>query len=203
MTEAEKPTFVTRRIGSDDPACGFRCGKHPLDDYFRRHALDNDQKNIGRTYVLDASDDDIADGLPKIIGFYTLSMASAVSADVSSAIGKKLPRYPMPVALVGRLAVDERARGRRLGGTLLVDAMERVVAAAEIIACLGIIVDAKDQDAERFYKLRRASTAWLSVSDSASEIPPHATLANAQNLGDSGLLLGAAVPLAMFARRKK
>lgn len=60
MTEAEKLTFVTRRIGSADPACGFRCGKHPLDDYFRRHALDNDQKNIGRTYVLEASAEDVA-----------------------------------------------------------------------------------------------------------------------------------------------
>jgi predicted N-acetyltransferase YhbS len=59
-------------------------------------------------------------------------MGSAVSADVASVIGQKLPRYPMPVALIGRLAVDERARGRRLGEALLIDAFERVVAAAEL-----------------------------------------------------------------------
>lgn len=52
---------------------------------------------------------------------------------------------------IGRLAVDERARGRRLGEALLLDALLRVVTAAEIVACLGIIVDAKDEDAERFY----------------------------------------------------
>jgi GNAT superfamily N-acetyltransferase len=129
MTETGKPTYLTRRIGSADPASGFRCGKHALDDYLRRHALANDQKNIGRAYVVDASPDDVAAGLPQVIGFYTLSMAAAVSADVASVIGEKLPRYPMPVALIGRLAVDDRARGRRLGEALLVDALQRVVAA--------------------------------------------------------------------------
>ena len=154
MTEAGKPSFVTRRIGSADSACGFRCGKHPLDDYFRRHALDNDQKNIGRAYVIDASSEELANGLPQVIGFFTLSMTSAVSADVSSVIGQKLPRYPMPVALIGRLAVDERARGRRLGESLLIDALERVVAAAEIIACMGIMVDAEKY---RFVTVHAAS----------------------------------------------
>lgn len=152
MTEPASPTYLTRRIGPADPACGFRCGKHPLDDYFRRHALPNDQGNIGLAYVVDASADDVAAGLPTVIGFYTLSMAAAVSADVASVIAKKLPRYPMPVALIGRLAVDDRARGRRLGEALLLDAMLRVITAADIVGCLGIIVDAKDEDAERFYE---------------------------------------------------
>lgn len=67
MTEPATPTYLTRRIGPADPACGFRCGKHPFDDYFRRHALPNDQGNIGLAYVVDASPDDIAAGLPTII----------------------------------------------------------------------------------------------------------------------------------------
>lgn len=152
MTQSEMAASVTRRIGPSDPTCGFRCGKHALDDYFRRHALDNDQKNIGRTYVVQASPEDLAGGLPQVIGFYTLSMASAVSADLGSVTGQKLPRYPMPVALIGRLAVDVRARGRRLGEALLIDALQRVLAAAEILACLGVVVDAKDESAERFYE---------------------------------------------------
>jgi len=57
----------------------------------------------------------------------------------------------MPVALIGRLAVDERVRGRRIGERLLVDALRRVVDASELLGCLGIIVDAKDAYAERFY----------------------------------------------------
>lgn len=152
MTEPLIRIHLTRRIGPADPSCGFRSGKHPLDDYFRRHALPNDEGSIGLAYVVPASVDDVAAGLPTVIGFYTLSMAAAVSADVGSAISRKLPRYPMPVALLGRLAVDERARGRGLGEAMLVDALLRVVAAAEIIGCLGVVVDAKDEDAERFYE---------------------------------------------------
>lgn len=151
MTDFSSPTYLTRRIGPTDPTCDFRCGKHPLDDYFRRHALTNDQGGIGLAYVKEASVVDLEKGLPTIIGFYTLSMASAVSANVSSVLAKKLPRYPMPVALIGRLAVDERARGQRLGEALLLDALLRVVTAAEIIGCLGIVVDAKDEAAENFY----------------------------------------------------
>lgn len=152
MSDPEgRPLYATRRIRTGDPACGFRCGQHALDDYFARHAIPNDQAGIGAAYVLEASADDIAQGVPAVLGFYTLSMAAVVSADITSAVSKKLPRYPMPVALVGRLAVDERARGRRLGEQLLIDALHRVVSAAEIVGCLGVIVDAKDSDAERFY----------------------------------------------------
>jgi hypothetical protein len=60
--------------------------------------------------------------LPEVLGFYTLSMALLEGAEAAKVLAKKLPRYPMPVALIGRLAVDERAHGRRLGETLLIDA---------------------------------------------------------------------------------
>jgi hypothetical protein len=95
MTEPAAHTYLTRRIGPADPACGFRCGKHPLDDYFRRHALPNDQGNIGLAYVVDASPDDVAAGLPTVIGFYTLSMAAAVSADVASVIAPRPSGRPL------------------------------------------------------------------------------------------------------------
>ena len=85
---------MTRRIGPGDPACGFRCGKHALDDYFARHALPNDQAGIGRAYVSEASPEDTDRGLPAVRGFYTLSMATVIPADIASAMSKKLPRYP-------------------------------------------------------------------------------------------------------------
>src|SRR5207244_67632 len=62
-----------------------------------------------------------------------------------------LPRYRTPVALIGRLAVDGCARGRGFGEALLVDAFSRILHAATEIGCIGVIVDAKDDDAERFY----------------------------------------------------
>lgn len=134
-------------IAAEDAKAGFRSGVHPLDDYFKRHAVTNDRAGISRCFVLRPEQAD----LPPVCGFYTLSMA-AVQADALSAVLKdRLPRYPLPVALIGRLAVDERCRGQRFGETLLIDALARVVGVAESIACLGVIVDAKDEGAERFY----------------------------------------------------
>ena len=75
----------------------------------------------------------------------------AESEQVAVVLQTKIPKYPMPVALIGRLALDERAHGRRLGERLLMDALHRVVDAADLLGCTGIIVDAKDEDAERFY----------------------------------------------------
>jgi predicted GNAT family N-acyltransferase len=138
--------YITTPIELADADAGFSCGKHPLDDYFVRHALANDQNGICRAYVLRSEAE-----LPRVLGFYTLSMASVESARVSKVLEKKLPKYPMPVALIGRLAVDRRVQGRRLGEKLLLDALRRIVDAATLMGCTGTIVDPKDDDAERFY----------------------------------------------------
>ena len=65
---------------------------------------------------------------------------------------KKLPRYPVPAALLGRLAVSEVAQGQGLGSILLVDACKRVAAASQTLAVAAIIVDAKSPAAAAFYK---------------------------------------------------
>jgi hypothetical protein len=129
---------------------GFRPGKHRLDDYFARHAVVNNQTGTGRTYVLRrAEGHDPA--LLTVLGFLTLSMTVAESQAVAPALGSRLPRYPLPVALIGRLAMGERARKRRLGEKLLIDALSRIVDVAAVIGCIGVIVDAKDAEAEQFY----------------------------------------------------
>ena len=145
-------SYATSRITEADAASGFRCAKHPLDDYFERHAVKNDRSGVGRAYVLRRGDDDEV-SLPPVLGFYTLSMASVSSEQATAALQARFPRYPMPVALIGRLAVDERARGggRRLGERLLLDGLRRIVDAADLLGCIGVIVDAKDPDGEGFY----------------------------------------------------
>jgi hypothetical protein len=105
-------------ITAEDVKAGFRSGVQPLDDYLKRHALTNDRAGISRCFVLRPEQAD----LPQVSGFYTLSMA-AVQADALRAVLKdRLPRYPLPVAII--------------------DALSRVVGVAESIACLGVIVDA-------------------------------------------------------------
>ena len=149
MNQLESP-YITLPIEEADTKSGFSCGKRPLDDYFARHAFQNHSGDIGRAYVLRKSaNDDTA--IPAVLGFYTLNMAAAESAPLASILEKKLPKFPMPVALIGRLAVDQRAQGKRVGERLLLDALRRIVDAANIVACLGIIVDAKDEQAAAFY----------------------------------------------------
>jgi ribosomal protein S18 acetylase RimI-like enzyme len=149
MNESESP-YSTTPIRPADAKAGFSCGNRALDDYFARHAVANDAAGVGRAYVLrrEATDDET---LPVILGFYTLSMASAESSQVAKVLAKKLPKYAIPVALISRLAVDQRAQGRRLGEKLLIEALRRVVEVAAIVGCIGIVVDAKDEGAARFY----------------------------------------------------
>jgi GNAT superfamily N-acetyltransferase len=150
MSPQETTSYKTERLQPDDVVAGFRCGKRPLDDFFARHALANDRAGICRVYVLRRCEAD-PPILPPILGFYTLSMASVPAASLTSILREKLPRYPLPVALIGRLAVDEQAQGRRLGEVILLDALRRALDAAEVVGCMGVIVDAKDESAERFY----------------------------------------------------
>ena len=137
---------MTSPIAAEDVDAGFRCGVHALDDYFARHALPNDRAGVSRCFVLRGHD-----GEPRVLGFYTLSMAAVQADAVRNVLKARLPRYPLPVALIGRLAVHEEARGRGHGEALLVDALRRILAAGESVGCVGVIVDAKDEAAERFY----------------------------------------------------
>lgn len=143
-------SHLTTLIVSEDVASGFSCGVRELDDFFVRHAVRNQVSGIGNTYVYRRGADE-PDDLPKVLGFYTLSMASVESSQLAGVLPPGLPRYPMPVALIGRFAVDRRAQGRGVGEQLLMDVLQRIIDAAAIIGCTGVIVDAKTPAAERFY----------------------------------------------------
>jgi len=138
--------FITEPIADDDPTRGFCCGVPALDDFFARHALPNDRRGLGKTFVLRAQS-----GEPAILGFYTLSMADLEIADLPDRVKRGLPQYPVPVARIGRLATDERVRGTGHGEDLLYDALGRIDAAADSIGCFGVLVDAKGERAAAFY----------------------------------------------------
>lgn len=143
--------YITTRIEEADAKSRFSCGKHQLDYYFARHAFNNDREGIARTYVHRRALED-PEEFPRVLGFYTLSMATLPSELVPS--NKKLPQFPVPVALIGRFAIDKRVQGKGLGEKLLFDVFERVidlVDAENSVGCFGVIVDAKDEQAERFY----------------------------------------------------
>lgn len=151
MITAPEPRTV--RVQREDVASHFRCGDRWLDEFFARWAHSNDELGIGRTYVLRRAPGDELD-LPPVLGFYTLSMTAISSPLVAKTTLEKLPKYPIPAALLARLAADERTRGRglRVGETLLMDAFSRILIAADNLGCFGVVVDAKNETAEGFYR---------------------------------------------------
>jgi GNAT superfamily N-acetyltransferase len=123
---------------------GFSCAVEALDRYFREQVTQDIRRLVTACYVaIDSSN-------LKIAGYYTLAAASILLGSLPKSLSKRLPRYPsVPAARLGRLAVDEAYRGRKLGSALLWDAIERSLRSE--VAVFAIIVDAKDEQAERFY----------------------------------------------------
>lgn len=117
-----KNELETVPFTAEHSASGFRSGVAPLDEFFRTQAGQNQRRNVSRTWVLERT----AEGpdLPRVLGFYTVTLGAVERETLPDARRKKLPRYPVPVVIIGRLAVDERARGRRMGERLLPDVGE-------------------------------------------------------------------------------
>lgn len=141
---------VRYRIRSLDGACdaaAFRCGQAALDEYICRYASQDIRRNVARVFIATPESDS-----HRLAGFYTLSAGSVRCSDLPESLAKKLPRYPVPVALIGRLAVDSEFQGKGLGSILLVDACQKIKHASATLAMAGVIVDAKDVPTGDFYR---------------------------------------------------
>ncbi len=125
----------------------FSCGDDALDKYFRTQASQDIRRNTTRVFVA------VVEG--KVVGYYTLSAASILRDGLPESQKKKLPRYPLPAVLLGRLAIDTRYQGAGLGTSLLVDAARRVFRTSEEIGIFALLVDAKNERAASFYKKLR------------------------------------------------
>jgi len=133
----------------DASACtvGFNCGEPALDEYLKRYATQDVKRGVARVFVASPSEQ-----AETVMGYYTLSAASIAADTLPEKWRKKLPRYPVPAALLGRLAVSQQAQGQGLGSVLLADACKRVAAVREILAVAAIVVDAKSPDIAAFYQ---------------------------------------------------
>ena len=131
--------------GSHDQS-RFDCGSEALDRYIRRQASRDARRNVSRVFVA------LPEESNKVAGFYTLSAGSIERNALPEKQAKRLPRYPVPVALLGRLAVDRRWSGQGLGSALLADVLRRVVRASAALAVYAVVVDAKDEQAQAFYE---------------------------------------------------
>lgn len=125
----------------------FHCGAEALDRYLAQQARQDADKRVAAPFVA------VIPPETRALGYYTLSASVLTLTDLPDDLARKLPRYPqLPVALLGRLAVDRSARGQGLGEHLLLDALHRSLAHADQIAATAVVVDADNESAVAFYR---------------------------------------------------
>jgi len=139
--------YHIRALNAEIDTDGFRCGQAALDEYIRRYATQDVKRGLARVFVATPEAEP-----QRLVGYFTLSAASVSATDLPEALRRKMPRYPVPVALLGRLAVAKAFHGRGLGGILIADALLKVASASRVLAMAGMIVDAKDETTAAFYR---------------------------------------------------
>jgi GNAT superfamily N-acetyltransferase len=121
----------------------FDSGTPVLDDWLRRRALPNQDSGASRTYVIGAGN--------RVIGYYALAVGAVAQAAATGRTRRNMPD-PVPVMVIGRLAIETRYQKRGLGRALLRDAILRTMQAADIAGIRAILVHAISEKAKRFYE---------------------------------------------------
>lgn len=123
----------------------FDCGRHEsLNLWLKRYALQNQSSGTSRTYVVHRAN--------RVVGYYAISAGSIVREQAPSRTAKGQPNQPIPIGLLGRLAVDQQEQGQGLGKALLKDALLRLDAAADILGIRAVLVHAINSQAADFYR---------------------------------------------------
>jgi ribosomal protein S18 acetylase RimI-like enzyme len=139
-----KGTFQIEALGAEHDRAGFSSGTPALDRYFSEQVTQDIRRRATACYVA-------VDETGTIAGYYTLAAGGVPLTDLPPALAKRLPRYPsVSVARLGRLAVDQKYRGQKLGSALLWDAVQRALRSE--LAVFALVVDAKDDLAEGSYR---------------------------------------------------
>lgn len=123
---------------------GFDCGYVQLNHYLQKFALINHNNQSSRTYVVLERN--------RVIGYFSLSYGSVEHASSPPRVSQGLGRYPIPVLVITRLAVDKSYQKRGVGKSLLKHSLLKAVAASEVAGLRAVVVHAKDDQAKEFYK---------------------------------------------------
>lgn len=131
----------------------FSCGIPELDMWLRERALRNEKQDASRTFVLCRG--------ARVVGYYALAASSVARLDAPKSLARNTPD-PIPVLLIGRLAIDQSEQGSGLGGALLRDALIRCLRTAETIGARAVMVDAISDEAVTFYQKYECRASPLS-----------------------------------------
>ena len=148
--EDQEPLSAPEPLAPDHRLDAFESGVAPLDDWLKRHAHRNEEVGASRTFVVCSG--------RRVIGYYSLAAGSVLRDTATGKVRRNMPE-PVPVVLLGRLAVDRAWQGKGIGADLLRDAVLRTLGAAETIGVRAILVHAISEDAKGFYE-RHGFRAW-------------------------------------------
>lgn len=130
-------------LTADHDTTEFDSGVPELDTWLRRRALANEVSGASHTYVVSASG--------HVVGYYALATGAVTQAHATGRVRRNMPE-PIPVMVIGRLAVDRKYHRQGLGVALLKDALLRIVHAASIAGIRAILLHAISDEARRFYE---------------------------------------------------
>lgn len=134
-----------RKIAVSDDVALFDCGHPALNQFLQRFALVNQKANSAQTYVC------LEQSTGMVAGYYSLAVGSVEPSAAADRVTKGLARYPVPVMILARLAIDCKYQKVGLGRALLKDALLRTVQAADIAGIRAVLVHAKDDAARNWY----------------------------------------------------
>ena len=143
MPRSGQPLSAPEKMRADHDLSQFDCGEPSLDEWLRRRALQNEESGASRTYVVCAGQ--------QVVGYYALAVGAVTHAEAPGRVRRNMPD-PVPVMIVGRLAVHNDFQGRKIGPALLRDAVLRTLQAAEIAGIRAILVHAISERARQFYE---------------------------------------------------
>ena len=139
----EEDISAPEKLEPNHDLSSFDSGTPVLDDWLRRRALPNQESGASRTYVVCAE--------RRVVGYYALAAGAVAQAEATGRTRRNMPD-PVPVMVIGRLAIDSSYQGRGLGRALLRDAVLRTMQAADIAGIRAVLVNAISEEAKRFYE---------------------------------------------------
>ena len=152
---AEEAGWEIAPLSRAQDRAGFDCGEPVLDEFLARYARQNQDRGISRSYAATRQ------GERKVVGYFTLSTGSVKIRDLPEAERRRLPKYPVPVIHMGRLAVGRSVTGQGLGERLLVEALRIALRASESVGAFAVEIVAKNEAARVFY----AKYGFVSLED--------------------------------------
>jgi GNAT superfamily N-acetyltransferase len=143
MTGGAADISAPQHLSAEDDLSAFDSGVPDLDEWLRRRAAGNEATGASRTYVVRAAG--------RVVGYYALAAGGVAQATATGRVRRNMPD-PVPVMVLGRLAVDRNYQGRGIAKGLLRDAILRTLQVARMAGIRALLVHAISPEAKRFYE---------------------------------------------------